>query len=266
MSWLYSRALVEAYWAASCTDFNALGQLKRTLTQSAFFSGGRTRAIYRLSTYGLTLSPSDQIILKQEDTSNNFAESAATLLFQPVFHVRTFHEPGRERDWKGRIPVYGQKSFGWFAKLAPQLYSWKTLQPSIEGDLIEFSGNWPKRGMMRSGMCLALTTRAHPKSVIGYGYYPTPTVLMSGESNSIAQFYARKNRQKRNFPKNSGYGADLAMFIKLQNPELTGYLNPRWVEWLMGFPIGWCSVNDLETHRFRQWQQWHFQNLLSTQT
>lgn len=20
-----------------------------------------------------------------------------------------------------------------------------------------------------------------------------------------------------------------------------GYLNPRWIEWLMGFPDGWCS-------------------------
>lgn len=20
-----------------------------------------------------------------------------------------------------------------------------------------------------------------------------------------------------------------------------GYLNPRWIEWLMGFPVGWCA-------------------------
>ena len=21
-----------------------------------------------------------------------------------------------------------------------------------------------------------------------------------------------------------------------------GYLNPRWIEWLMGFPVGWCEL------------------------
>jgi hypothetical protein len=25
-------------------------------------------------------------------------------------------------------------------------------------------------------------------------------------------------------------------------PEATGSLNPRWVEWLMGFPIGWTQT------------------------
>jgi hypothetical protein len=32
-----------------------------------------------------------------------------------------------------------------------------------------------------------------------------------------------------------------------------GQLNPRWVEWLMGWPIGWASLERLETDRFRQW-------------
>lgn len=26
-----------------------------------------------------------------------------------------------------------------------------------------------------------------------------------------------------------------------------GQLNPTWVEWLMGFPIGWTDLEDLET-------------------
>ncbi len=37
-----------------------------------------------------------------------------------------------------------------------------------------------------------------------------------------------------------------------------GSLNPRWVEWLMGWPIGWCSLKPLETDRYRQWRQQHF--------
>ena len=38
---------------------------------------------------------------------------------------------------------------------------------------------------------------------------------------------------------------------------LTGQLNPSWVEWLMGWPIGWTDLKPLETDKFRNVQQWH---------
>ena len=38
-------------------------------------------------------------------------------------------------------------------------------------------------------------------------------------------------------------------------------LNPRFVEWLMGFPIGWTDLQPLETQSFQQWQQRHGDNL-----
>ncbi len=36
-----------------------------------------------------------------------------------------------------------------------------------------------------------------------------------------------------------------------------GTLNPDWVEWLMGWPLGWTDLKPLETDKFRQWQQQH---------
>lgn len=36
-----------------------------------------------------------------------------------------------------------------------------------------------------------------------------------------------------------------------------GALNPPWVEWLMGFPIGWTDLEPLETPRFLSWLQLH---------
>ena len=40
--------------------------------------------------------------------------------------------------------------------------------------------------------------------------------------------------------------------------DLTGgQLNPDWVEWLMGWPIGWTDLNPLETDRFRMWPRSH---------
>jgi hypothetical protein len=36
-----------------------------------------------------------------------------------------------------------------------------------------------------------------------------------------------------------------------------GKLNPMWVEWLMGWPLGWTDLKPLETDRFLLWQQQH---------
>lgn len=36
-----------------------------------------------------------------------------------------------------------------------------------------------------------------------------------------------------------------------------GQLNPTWVEWLMGWPLGWTDLKPLAMDRFREWQQQH---------
>jgi len=36
-----------------------------------------------------------------------------------------------------------------------------------------------------------------------------------------------------------------------------GMLNPPWVEWLMGWPIGWTACEPLATARFQQWLRSH---------
>lgn len=39
--------------------------------------------------------------------------------------------------------------------------------------------------------------------------------------------------------------------------EGVGRLNPQWVEWLMGWPLGWTDLKPLETDRFREWLAQH---------
>ena len=41
------------------------------------------------------------------------------------------------------------------------------------------------------------------------------------------------------------------------NETIGGQLNPNWVEWLMGWPIGHTALEPLETGRFQEWQQQH---------
>jgi DNA (cytosine-5)-methyltransferase 1 len=40
-------------------------------------------------------------------------------------------------------------------------------------------------------------------------------------------------------------------------PRDGGPLNPRFVEWLMGWPIGWTDLEPLATDRFQLWLEKH---------
>jgi hypothetical protein len=46
-----------------------------------------------------------------------------------------------------------------------------------------------------------------------------------------------------------------------QSPDLNkvigGSLNPTWVEWLMGWPLGWTDLKQSGTDKFRQWRHSH---------
>ena len=44
--------------------------------------------------------------------------------------------------------------------------------------------------------------------------------------------------------------------------DTSGALNPSWVEWLMGWPIGWTDCELLATDRFRSWQRSHGLNFI----
>ena len=43
----------------------------------------------------------------------------------------------------------------------------------------------------------------------------------------------------------------------MSSEEINGALNPTWVEWLMGFPLGWTDLQPLETDKFQQWCELH---------
>lgn len=41
------------------------------------------------------------------------------------------------------------------------------------------------------------------------------------------------------------------------NDSVGGALNPTWVEWLMGWPLGWTDLSASATDKFRTWCCWH---------
>lgn len=79
----------------------------------------------------------------------------------------------------------------------------------------------------------------------GYRGIPTPT----------ARDYKDGSAQScKNVPVNCLLGRHVHT---MSNTQQTGSLNPNWVEWLMGWPIGWTESKPLAMGRFRSWLALH---------
>jgi site-specific DNA-cytosine methylase len=74
------------------------------------------------------------------------------------------------------------------------------------------------------------------ETVVGRRTWPTPTAHNAKETNAPSE-------AMRNEP-------TLAS-------RVGGHLNPTWVEWLMGWPLGWTDLKPLETDKFQSWLRAH---------
>lgn len=180
----------------------------------------------------------------------------------------------------------GPSSPASLAKYNPSSRSWKTLQLSLYGDLTEFSGTWPRWGMMRDGELCPLPIPALPTSENASGLWLTPTVTerwsddeivvtengtprrryKNGATSSLGLTQQVKMAERRmvptpNCPRPHDSEKSCGRFLTGQHQtDLTtiiardgGQLNPTWVEWLMGWPLDWTDLAPLATDRFQQW-------------
>ena len=128
------------------------------------------------------------------------------------------------------------------------LSSWKTRQLLLLGGSVEFSETWPRWGSMRNGESWARTIPAHLTGGTGSRSWPTPV-----------KSDCQPRRKSENWS-----GSDLVSVVTEKEemagniqPKAGGKLNPNWVEWLMGWPIGWTDSKPLGTDRSQQWQRLH---------
>ena len=132
-----------------------------------------------------------------------------------------------EQEYKTEREVaYGQSApvlLGSFSPDTPSLKTSQTfLMESGELGLSEFSGTFPRSGMMRSGTVYQLPNLARTTTEIGSGLWPTPTAHNAKEGAYPSE-YTRKT--------------------PTLSAQAGGKLNPAWVEWLMGFPINHTDLN-----------------------
>lgn len=156
-------------------------------------------------------------------------------------HVKTSAQPERSPDLKDQSRDSGKRSAELLAIYSPDTLSWKTLQRSLLGGLVTFSGTWPRSGMMLSGNAYRLRQSARPSlEEVGIESlsWPSPTATDAcgrGYHGSLEGNY---------WPALPGAIA-LSLGYPVQHP-ITGKICPKFVESLMGFPTGWTALDASE--------------------
>jgi hypothetical protein len=255
MSWLYSQALVAEFLEANCLDGEPSAQLNGNPIQQAYCAPDKMTGFSRLSRFGMTYKP----------LTENLGKELLTW-YLAGFHAKTLAQQERAQESTESAQECGEKWRASFTKFNPDSLSWKTHQCSLLGDLEPFLETWPQWGLMRDGECweqrtLEQTIRGTESGLSpnGVDTFHTPNCTgLDGGSNS------RKALKKRidQFPTptchNSKEGAYPAEFTR-RTPTLAthagGKLNPTWVEWLMGWPLGWTDLKPLETDKSHCVQQ-----------
>ena len=160
--------------------------------------------------------------------------------WQEDFRVLTSALQAQEQASKEVGVDCGASSLGSFARWDHDTLSWRTSQLSLTGDLMSFSETWPNAGTMQSGIAYQRHRSAPRTSETDSSLWPTPAASDYKGAPSLKRVQERAKQSTR--------GVRLPEHISRKfQIEVRGKLNPAWVEWLMGFPIGWTDLDASET-------------------
>ena len=148
------------------------------------------------------------------------------------------------------------------AKYYPHSSSLKTSQVSINGDLIAYSADLPRKGMMVGGLIYGLL-KSEPYNR-GKGGFALPTIdsfsamkvgLIGQEEQMGKNHHAAKIQNILfGFLTSDGQKALRGSRTSLDEPI---YLNPSFAEKFMGFPVGWTVLEPLEMQSYLNKQEKH---------
>jgi hypothetical protein len=259
MSWLFSQALVEEYSEVTSSDGELSAPLSGNPTQLAYLPPDRMTAFSRLSRFGMTFKPLTESLGR--DVLTSYLEDFPVRTFLPLERAQASKEPDRECGvtWRELLARYDLNTS-----------MWRTAQCSLLEDSIEFSGIWPRWGLMQDGVSYRQQTLVRHTKGTESGLWRTP---QAGDSRSSKiqkghQINLAHQVLKWPTPRTKGMCGGSGAWNQLNKattPEEArqmgagngGTLNPTWVEWLMGWPLGWTDLKPLEMDKYQQWRQQH---------
>lgn len=284
MSWHYSQALVAVFSGANCSGGNASAPSNTNPPQDGCSPLGKMTDASNPSLSGMTL----ELSLESHGADWWMSSLAAS-------RAKTSLPLEKARDLMASEAASGLKCLGSLARFDLDMRSWKTHQFLLLGDLEPFSETWPQWGMMLDGECLELSPPELPTNETESGSWRSPAAREPGVSwerletrtgepvGSMCRHYDKHTGRMAQIgltqqvkarmwgtPRASGGMKDKLRAISsdhdcrsrledqvAQMEGAGGSLNPTWVEWLMGWPLGWTDLRPLATDKFHEWRRKH---------
>lgn len=169
-------------------------------------------------------------------------------LFAVDFPAKTSaQQEDRQALKKAQGPGFSTNSCESFAWWNQDSSSWKTFQRSLLTDWTPFLENWPRQGLMRNGHVYRHQMWVRATNANVGGLLPTPTT--SDHHDRTYHYPAcvgmtRGEKLSWAIGKHLGHNDGLTGQVGVNRSRLTGaamYLNPCFLEEMMGFPIGWTE-------------------------
>lgn len=130
--------------------------------------------------------------------------------------------------------VFGGRCGELQARFDHESSSWKTLQTSFDWAESMSLDRLPKSAMTVNGRLFPLyNLERHTFESAGF-VLPTPTVNESKNNPSTPSEWTRNSSMSVEIAKNMGVTMEEAIGKQLR-------IHPHFVEWMMGFPIGWLD-------------------------
>ena len=182
--------------------------------------------------------------------------SGQSTLFAEDSPARIFRPQEKCEGLTATDPDSGKNTPALLASWSHDTRLWKTSQLSLFGGLSEFSGTWPRSGILRNGIAFQLDPLVRLTDETGSGYWPTPMAHEGGTgpvslTGAISgKFHMTLDRAVELDRLHDDSNPVAMTFETYRNDG--GKLNPNWIEWLMGYPTGWTEIEDWGTPLFRR--------------
>lgn len=218
MSWLFSLGMVEDCLHTSSLDGKQSALSSWIGTADAFSLGDRMNDTCQInSRYGMTFVPL---------TAERGAEELMSYLED--FHAKPTQPPPQEKISQ---TIFGAKCEESWQMSLPGTSLQRTLLPKRSMRHVTTSKRWV---MKPEQLPLARQTWAQTTFGNDLGYLHTPTTKANYCADSMQKWPCSRNFK-----------------------TVFGKATPENHEYLMGWPIGWSDLKELETDKFRLWLQQH---------
>ena len=282
MSWLYSQALVAEYLEENFLDGEQSVPSNGNPTPQAYCAPDKMTEFCRLSRFGMTYKPLMDDLGKELLTSYLAAFPVKTSALQEKGQGSQGNDQECGATWRASLAKYDQDSCSWktvqhslFGDLESSSVTWPKSGMTAAGQCWELptlerhtsgtdSGLWrtpqsgdSKSSRVQAGHQMNLTHQVL-KLAAPILTWPTPTVCgnynrkgasaTSGDGLATAVLKCA-TPTARDWRSGKASQATMERNSRPWSEQIGGSLNPMWVEWLMGWPLGWTDLKPLATDK-----------------